>query len=141
MRLTSLNSRVFCSSGVTSLVTVLPPSLVRSLAMPASICAKVTKMVAWPLDQAGFHPNSIPYAASCRVRPVMRVILMPHLAPMTPARRLVTAPANSYSVNMMATSRAEKLRLYAWSRTIIRIAPSVTVKRRYDVDMMANGRR
>ena len=39
---TSLNSLLFLPVGVTSLVTVLPPSLVRSFATPLIICDTVT---------------------------------------------------------------------------------------------------
>jgi len=37
---------------------------------------------------------------------------------------------SSYSENMIATSIAEKPFVYAWRRTSIRTAPSVTVQRR-----------
>ena len=60
----------------------------------------------------------------------MSVKRMPHLAPAKPAARLVTTPAHSYSVNIVATCIAEKDWLYACSSTIMRRAPSVTVKRR-----------
>lgn len=52
------------------------------------------------------QPNSMPMPRTCRDRPVSSVARMPHLAPITPARRLVTTPATSYSVNRMAVSNA-----------------------------------
>lgn len=61
------------SSGVTSFVTVLPPSFVRSFATPHSICAAVTNTIACatcPLTaQDSCQPNSMPRPASCRERP------------------------------------------------------------------------
>ena len=42
---TRRKSRVFLPSGVTSFVTVFPPSFVRSFAMPANICAMVLRTV------------------------------------------------------------------------------------------------
>ena len=65
---------------------------------------------------------------------------MPHRAPARPAARFVTTPASSYSVNISATCSALNDLAYACSSTIIRIAPSVTVKSRYEIEMTANGR-
>ena len=119
---TSLNSRPCFSSGVTSLVTVLPPSFVRSLATPDSICgggegfgpqpplahpvmrgpgatprtcAIVTYRMAVRLGHPSCQPKRRPIPASCSVRPVSSVDLMPQLAPAIPASRFVTTPAAS----------------------------------------------
>ena len=149
--------------GVTSLVTVFPPSLVRSLAIPHISCVAVTYTIASVLLQlscarwtggGGGHegarqavrgadapggrpaqqprrsarpprrlmtassrcglpgrpvarhrrspsrrrtcqPNSMPMPTSCNDSPVSSVVLMPHLAPISPATRLVATPASS----------------------------------------------
>ena len=77
MNETSLNRYDCFSSGVTSLATVLPPSLVRSFAMPASICAKVTYTMPSFLDQSVRHPYSMPMPTSCRQRPLRSVLRIP----------------------------------------------------------------
>ena len=138
---TSRKSRVDCSLGVTSFVTVLPPSFVRSFAIPPNICATETNAIASACDHSSRQPKSIPYETSCRHSPVTSVRWMPHRAPASPAARFVTTPASSYSVNISATCSALNDLAYACSSTIIRIAPSVTVKSRYEIEMTANGRR
>ena len=137
---TSRKSRVDCSLGVTSFVTVLPPSFVRSFAIPPNICATETNAIASACDHSSRQPKSIPYETSCRHSPVTSVRWMPHRAPASPAARFVTTPASSYSVNISATCSALNDLAYACSSTIIRIAPSVTVKSRYEIEMTANGR-
>mmetsp|Transcript_55387 Transcript_55387/g.166023 ORF Transcript_55387/g.166023 Transcript_55387/m.166023 type:complete len:217 (-) Transcript_55387:759-1409(-) len=57
---TRRNNRVSCSSGVTNLVTVFPPNFVRSLAMPANICATVTNTIDVDLSHPSSHANSNP---------------------------------------------------------------------------------
>ena len=92
---TNLKRRELRPEGVTSLVIVLPPSLVRSLAMPLIVCDTVTYTIDSTFDHDSCHPNNIPNATSCTVNPDMSVVLMPHRAPNRPAVRLVTTPANS----------------------------------------------
>ena len=96
---TSLNSWLCFSSGVTSLVTVLPPSFTRSLATPHSACASVTYTSPFHCCPGAPHasrkPYSMPMPASCTTSPVTSVDLMPQREPARPAARLVATPASS----------------------------------------------
>lgn len=112
MKATSLNSLLCLSSGVTSFVTVFPPSFVRSFAIPQSICAIVTYTTASAFvrlaAQSWSKRNSIPIPASWIVSPARSVERIPHRSPMNPATRFVATPASSYSENISAVSQAEK---------------------------------
>ena len=129
--LTSLNSVPVFSSGVTSLVTVLPPSLTRSFAQPDRtwMAAKYTIGPGDPGDHPFCQANRAPRATSCALSPAIIVALIPNRAPAMPASRLTITPAASYPAKTHARVRAEKPREYAWRRTIMRSAPSVVVNR------------
>lgn len=66
MNATSLNRRLCLSSGVTSFVTVFPPSFVRSLATPQSICAMVTYTTASALVRLAAQSWSNRYSIPAR---------------------------------------------------------------------------
>ena len=90
-----MKSSPCCSSVVTSLLTLLPPSFTRSFATPPSTWVNLTKNITETFSHDSSQRNRRPKHIICSARPVMSVNLIPIRPPSTPAPTLVATPASS----------------------------------------------